>query len=748
MAVNKECLDKALRISMNEICSDSNIKVENILDSIDDCYSALTTSKSVENFNLVEKMVADEDGNLVLHQFEEWSFSDSLLFCYTVVTTIGYGNVAPKSFGGRLFCIFYGLFGIPFTLLAIADLGKFISEIMATTTKVYGAFWRRMRRRLRKIKFSHPLLNCIIQQAFGKSNNTSAQNSTFRLDKIDDDLEKGYFEEDEKPLTSIPDDTNNNKRKESNQSDSIISCDDKIGIIASEEDNKKDTDKKENEEDDEEEEKGAYTNQACSLMGFFIIYLIVGSVLLSTYEPNMTFFNALYFAFVSLSSIGLGDIVPKSQQYLLFTIIYISIGLALTTIAIDIAADYLKKLHYFGRKIENVASVTIWFGGKKLTMGQLVRNLGDQFNLPIHTIKSLDLDEFVDKAIKVEAGELESLRPPAIQPEMLNTLIDSVGFADGDDEWPGGNEQDNWESPIREKIVTPPRALTPIIFKNSSPLPRSPTPPPKSPTPPPPRIPTPPPPTPPPRTPTPPPKIPSPPPKSPTPPRIPTPEPVKVKTPELTKKEKPRQLTAAELEEQKRKAYSEDAWKRYQEYQKQWKKLRQVKTDYKPGASSSSKRSLQNSPAMSVVAEEAQKQMHKQKSLQNTYVNELYASSQAAAEQEQLEKELREQKRRARITGLLEQIPIEKYDILKMPNCDECTICMFEFESNMNVRVLPCKHTYHVECIDDWLLRNFSCPMCMTPVDSSMLSTFASNFTGSDLASISCNAATIGTSLR
>lgn len=46
----------------------------------------------------------------------------------------------------------------------------------------------------------------------------------------------------------------------------------------------------------------------------------------------------------------------------------------------------------------------------RLTMKQLVRNLGDQFNLPTTAIKNLDLDTFVDNAIKVEAGELETLR--------------------------------------------------------------------------------------------------------------------------------------------------------------------------------------------------------------------------------------------------------------------------------------------------------------------------------------------------
>lgn len=43
-------------------------------------------------------------------------------------------------------------------------------------------------------------------------------------------------------------------------------------------------------------------------------------------------------------------------------------------------------------------------------MKQLVRNLGDQFNLPVEQIADLNLDQFVDAAIKVETGELATLR--------------------------------------------------------------------------------------------------------------------------------------------------------------------------------------------------------------------------------------------------------------------------------------------------------------------------------------------------
>ncbi|PIO59048.1 hypothetical protein TELCIR_19501, partial [Teladorsagia circumcincta] len=116
---------------------------------------------------------------------------------------------------------------------------------------------------------------------------------------------------------------------------------------------------------------------------------------------------AIYFNFVTLTTIGLGDLVPQSDTYLVITLVYCTVGLALTTIAIEIAADTLKKLHYFGRKMENVANVQVW-----ISMKALVKNLGDQFNVPIDEIDTLNLEQFVDNAIKVQEGELATLRGP------------------------------------------------------------------------------------------------------------------------------------------------------------------------------------------------------------------------------------------------------------------------------------------------------------------------------------------------
>lgn len=49
-----------------------------------------------------------------------WDFVSSLFFTSTVLTTTGYGHTVPLSDGGKAFCIFYTLFGIPVTLFFLS----------------------------------------------------------------------------------------------------------------------------------------------------------------------------------------------------------------------------------------------------------------------------------------------------------------------------------------------------------------------------------------------------------------------------------------------------------------------------------------------------------------------------------------------------------------------------------------------------------------------------------------------------
>ncbi|XP_047071230.1 E3 ubiquitin ligase BIG BROTHER-related-like [Lolium rigidum] len=52
-------------------------------------------------------------------------------------------------------------------------------------------------------------------------------------------------------------------------------------------------------------------------------------------------------------------------------------------------------------------------------------------------------------------------------------------------------------------------------------------------------------------------------------------------------------------------------------------------------------------------------------------------------------------------------------------NMEQCVICRVEFEEGESLIALPCKHSYHSECINQWLQLNKVCPMCSAEVPTS-----------------------------
>ncbi|XP_067936114.1 RING finger protein 11-like isoform X2 [Watersipora subatra] len=83
-----------------------------------------------------------------------------------------------------------------------------------------------------------------------------------------------------------------------------------------------------------------------------------------------------------------------------------------------------------------------------------------------------------------------------------------------------------------------------------------------------------------------------------------------------------------------------------------------------------------------------------------------------------------EQQRLAQRQRLIDQLPCERYEESLKRAYTECPICIVDFEKEHEVKSLPCKHLFHKECIDDWLMRNLRCPSCMEPVDAALVSQF------------------------
>ena len=59
----------------------------------------------------------------------------------------------------------------------------------------------------------------------------------------------------------------------------------------------------------------------------------------------------------------------------------------------------------------------------------------------------------------------------------------------------------------------------------------------------------------------------------------------------------------------------------------------------------------------------------------------------------------------------IDKIPKEKFSRYKFID-DKCIICQYELQPNEILKVLPCKHCFHPECIEEWLKNQKVCPYC------------------------------------
>lgn len=100
-------------------------------------YNTLNNTAVVEHYN---RLIIDYQNNfteIIRKGFknataeDQWNYSASLMYCLSVFSMIGYGNLVPKTDWGKIMTMIYAAFGIPLYILYFVSMGK----VLAATFK-------------------------------------------------------------------------------------------------------------------------------------------------------------------------------------------------------------------------------------------------------------------------------------------------------------------------------------------------------------------------------------------------------------------------------------------------------------------------------------------------------------------------------------------------------------------------------------------------------------------------------------
>lgn len=103
---------------------------------------------------------------------EKWTYLDAVYFSASTITTVGYGDITPKTFAGKLFTIFYLFAGV-----AIALYG--LSIIAAHFVEAREEFWLERLGKIRIRQHTETFWGKLKKLFLGYDSNKLVRNSRF-----------------------------------------------------------------------------------------------------------------------------------------------------------------------------------------------------------------------------------------------------------------------------------------------------------------------------------------------------------------------------------------------------------------------------------------------------------------------------------------------------------------------------------------------------------------------------------------
>ncbi|OCT71295.1 hypothetical protein XELAEV_18034273mg [Xenopus laevis] len=286
-----------------------------------------------------EAIITDVQGEWLQKPEEQWSFMSSLFFCCTVFTTVGYGHICPVTMYGKLACMVYATVGIPLMLLLLADLGDILARLLSGIYKHAVLSCNNLCHKPKPIK-----LSSLQKEHSGKSSLLKTMDSRVSMKeplniteviKTQASVKRKYLQMrniDIFELIIVKENQTVLPLKSGLQQKSV-SCPD-LDLCPPSDFAMQNFDK-----------IGEGLDQLdvpiILIVLVMVAYIMCGAFILPLWEVEWTTIDAFYFCFVTLTTIGFGDIMPKHPNYFLLLSAYTVVGMVIVCMAFKLGQNRL-----------------------------------------------------------------------------------------------------------------------------------------------------------------------------------------------------------------------------------------------------------------------------------------------------------------------------------------------------------------------------------------------------------------------
>ena len=260
------------------------------------------------NHTLFNLLAANGTADMAFHppvsdtSDQNWEFSSASLFSFTVITTIGYGTFAPATAGGRLFLIIFAMIGVPATGITLVCIAE---RAMYAVTKCFHIASRDKNK---------------VNKAFDTFDDDGS--GVLDLDEFRGAITAMGFDLTEVQFLSLV-------AQVDEDADGEIDREEFANTVQS---------------------LGADVTEAAGrghriklVTGGIFGWMGIGCLVLCLCE-NWTWYEGVYFSFVTLTTIGLGDLFPSTLPGRVFLVFYAVIGLGQLAVLLTLIEGALSEI--------------------------------------------------------------------------------------------------------------------------------------------------------------------------------------------------------------------------------------------------------------------------------------------------------------------------------------------------------------------------------------------------------------------